>query len=94
MKVTINAFVYQNTSFCGEITHSIHMWDDWSNPHTALVGPVEVSYEVPDDFDSRPPRIAALQKEKSEIQAEANKKVVDIEQKIAELLAITHEVKA
>ena len=44
MKVTINAFVYQNTSFGGEITHSIQ--------------------------------------------------VVDIEQKIAELLAITHEVKA
>ena len=94
MKVTINAFVYQNTSFDGEITHSIYMWDDWSNSRTALVGPVEVSYEVPDDFDSRPPRIAALQKEKAEIQAEANKKVVDIEQKIAELLAITHEVKA
>ena len=51
----------------------------------------QITAEVPDDFDPRPAKIAALEAKKQELRAEFAAKVTEIERKISELQAITFE---
>lgn len=47
--------------------------------------------EVPDDFDSRPAQVAALEKHKQEIRAQFAASVAEIDKRISELQAITYD---
>lgn len=50
--------------------------------------PVEVEVEVPDNFDPRPQKIAALEQKKREVKAEFAKRVAEIDDQISKYLAI------
>jgi hypothetical protein len=88
MKVTIK----------GHITHTKYAWDDEatfsfytfdaSDEHTVNVMEYEFEVEVPDDFDPRPGKIAALKEKKEKAQAEFSKRVMELDEKINSLLAI------
>jgi hypothetical protein len=72
-------------------------WRLWATPtmsdkYWTLVGPVEVEVEVPDDFDARPAKIAALEAEKQKLRAAFAARVTEIEREISQLQAITCEV--
>jgi hypothetical protein len=66
-----------DTDSCGDAEH-------------ALVGPVVVEYEIPDDFDPRPAKIKALQEQAEKLRATFAKSITDINSKIAELTAIEY----
>ena len=55
-----------------------------------LVGPVTVEAEVPDAFDPRPGKIAALKTERARLRAKLGARLTDIERQISELTAIDH----
>ena len=60
---------------------------DW-----VLVGPTEIEFDVPDNFDPRPAQIANLEAKRSEVMAKAQKSIDEINQRIQELRAISYEV--
>ena len=55
---------------------------------------VEVPFELPDDFSFTTEEIRVLKEQKKAIQAEANRKIVQIEERIQSLLCIEHKVAA
>lgn len=70
-------------------THGTLLYSDTCTDHEhTLVGPLDVEYEIPDDFDPRPSQLAALQAKKQQIRAEFAKAVKDLDDQIASLLAI------
>lgn len=90
MKVTIEGFI---------VTRQ-YEWEDapsfsWSafgptscDKNCAVVGPHTIEFEVPDDFDFRPVRIATLQARKAELQAKLASELVNIDEQIQKLLAL------
>jgi hypothetical protein len=63
--------------------------DSGDGEHT-LVGPVDIEYEIPDDFDPRPAQVAALQAQAEKLRAEFAKSITDINSRIAQLTAIEY----
>lgn len=88
MKVTIK----------GHITHTKYAWDDKatysfytfdaSDENTVNVMEHEFEVEVPDNFDPRPGKIAALKEKKEKVQAEFSKRVMELDEQINSLLAL------
>ena len=90
MKVTVEGFIVAQQ----------YEWDDaprfsWSafdpmsyNKDCAIVGPHTIEFEVPEDFDFRPFRIATLQARKAELQAKLSSELVAIDDQIQKLLAL------
>jgi hypothetical protein len=66
----------------GELNKSEHFRD------YALIGPYEISADVPDSFDPRQQLAANLKAEKKRLQAEFNKRVTEIDRQIQTYLAI------
>jgi len=54
------------------------------------VGEQEVEVEVPDDYDPRAQKIAALEKHKQKVMADYQKMVTDINEKISKLQALEY----
>jgi len=54
----------------------------------AIVGPHEIEFDVPDDFDFRPFRIATLEREKEAIRAKLAAELTRIDDAIQKLLAL------
>ena len=52
------------------------------------VGEQEIEIDVPDDYDPRAQKIAALEKHKAKVMADYHKTVTDINRRISELQAI------
>lgn len=50
--------------------------------------PIEIEVDIPDNFDPRPQKVAALQEKKREVQAEFSKRVAEIDDQISKYLAI------
>lgn len=61
-----------------------------SDPETVKVMDHALEVEVPDDFDPRPGMLANLRDQKRAVEAECAAKVMVIENKIQNLLAIEH----
>jgi len=61
---------------------------DMSKHDAIYVAPVEVTFEVPDDFDPRPQKIKALQAKQRQAAADFEKLCTDIKRQISELSAI------
>lgn len=88
------------------ITQKLHLhWStasyDKSNPWALFivdmskhgyvhVGEVEVTFDVPDNFDPREPQIAMLEKKKAQITNEFHAAVTRIETEISKLKAIEY----
>ena len=56
--------------------------------HRTYVGEQEIEIEIPDNYDPRPAKIAALQRDLQKAAADYQKSVTDIQRRIAELQAI------
>ena len=60
----------------------------WEGQNAVLIGPHEFEVEVPDDFDTRPQQIAALQEQQRQAQADFAKLSTDIARQISELTCL------
>ena len=83
------------------IFHSKYSWEDKGeylvfyakvddDEHRTYVGAQEIDIEVPDDYDPRAGKIAALEKKKKQVMADYQKTVNDINEKISKLQAIEY----
>ena len=54
------------------------------------VGEQEIEIDVPDDYDPRAQKIAALEKHKKKVMADYQKMVTDINEKISKLQALEY----
>lgn len=70
------------------ITFSCQLED---NEHRTYVGEQEIEIEVPDDYDPRAQKIAALEKQKLKIMGEYQKMVTDINERISKLQALEYK---
>jgi hypothetical protein len=71
-----------------EITASSYQMDD--NEHRTLVGEQEVELHIPDDYDPRAQKIAALEKQKQTVMADYQKTVAEINDRISNLQALEY----
>jgi hypothetical protein len=98
MKAKLVGYLYQNLPFAygydKEVTYDFATFDSYTSTHRALIGPVSLDIEVPDNFDPRPAIISKLRDEIEEVRADAEKKVRQIDQRIQELLAIEYTAPA
>lgn len=62
-----------------------------SSPDWALIRPLEIEVDIPDDFDPRPQQIDNLRKAKAEILAKAHVQAKNIEEQIQRLLCLEHK---
>lgn len=94
MKAKLIGFLYQSLPHkydpVQEVTYDFATFDSYTSDRRALIGPVELDIEVPDGFDPRPVIIEKLREEITEVRANAEKKVRDLDQRIQELLAIEY----
>jgi hypothetical protein len=91
MKVKTALYVYHNQYSWQdqpEITAFTYRVDD--NEHRTFVGEQEVELHIPDEYDPRAQKIAALEKQKQKIMAEYQKSVTDINERISKLQALEY----
>jgi len=83
------------------IHHSQHLWEETGEylvfyaklhdtAHRTYVCSQEIEIEVPDDYDPRAQKIAALEAQKAQAAADYQKTVTDINRRISELQAIEY----
>jgi hypothetical protein len=82
----------------GFITHQKYPWEDKahigfsmyepSSEHVVIVREHSFDVEVADDFDARPQKVARLHAEKQKVRAEFAKRIAEIDDGIAKLLAL------
>jgi hypothetical protein len=58
--------------------------------HLTYVGAQEIEIEVPDDYDPRAQKIAALEKHKQKVMADFQKTVNEINERISKLQALEY----
>lgn len=91
MRVTVKAYIHQ-VQYPWQDNPTIELLSSpmKSIEHYVLVNekPVEIEIEIPDDFDPRPKKIAALEAKKRKVQAEFAKRVAEIDDQISKYLAI------
>lgn len=58
--------------------------------HRTYIGAQEIEIEVPDDYDPRAQKIAALKKHKQEVMADYQKRVDQINERISKLQALEY----
>lgn len=63
-------------------------------PDIVVVAEHSIEVEVPDDFDPRVPMVERLRQQKQKVQADFAAKVVEIDRRINELLAIENTMDA
>jgi hypothetical protein len=62
------------------------------DPSHVYVGPQEIELEVPEHFDPRAQRVAALEAQKQQLMADFQKAVTTLNNKISKLQAIEYTV--
>lgn len=79
-------------------------WDDLSKnfelyaskglatQYTILIGPVTVEVEVPQNFDVRTARLNAIREQETQLRAEFQKRLTELQRQAQELMAIEMEV--
>ena len=87
--VTISGFVYEVDWGGGEKQYRLMSADTASDKWYSLIGPASFEYTTPDDFDPRGQKVAALQEVQRKLKAEFAKKMIEIEDDLSKLLAIT-----
>lgn len=73
-KHTVTAYVYQvQYAWDKKPCYRVLSNPNQSDHEYSLVGPVEVEFEVPEGFDPRAERLAALEKQRAKLDAEIAK---------------------
>jgi hypothetical protein len=84
MKHTITMQIHK----CKHSSDFCLMSTDMSEYGYVLVGPTDVSFEVPDDFDPRPQQIKALEEKQRQAAAAFYALTTDIKRQISELQSL------
>ena len=85
LHIYYNQFSWQNK---GDYTFFSCRLED--NESRTYVGSKEMEIEVPDDYDPRAQKIAALEKEKQKVMADYQKTVTEINERISKLQALEY----
>jgi len=91
MKVKITAHIYHQQHSWEETCEYLVMYaklDDCE--HRTYVGEQEIEVEVPDNYDPRAQKIAALEAHKQKVMADYQKTVDQINERISKLQAIEY----
>jgi hypothetical protein len=83
------------------IFHSKYSWEDKGeyfvlyakiddDEYRTYIGEQEIEIEVPDNYDPRAQKIAALEKKKQKVMADYQKTVTEINERISKLQALEH----
>jgi hypothetical protein len=91
MKVKITIYIY----------HSQYSWDESgiyevlsfktaNTEHRTYVGEQEIEIEVPDNYDPRAQKIAALEEHKQKVMADFQKTMTQINERISKLQALEY----
>ena len=91
MKVTTTVHIY-HTQYPWETTprFSVYSLKIDDSEHMTYVGAQEIEVEVPDSYDPRAQKIAALEKQRQKIMADYQKTVNEINERISKLQAIEY----
>lgn len=90
MKVTVEGFIVAKQYDWEEkpsFSWSAYDPTEWDKD-CAVVGPHTITFDVPDDFDIRPVRIASLNRQKEILQSKVAAEVAKIDDQIQKLLAL------
>ena len=89
MKVKIKTHIHYNKySWEENGTYEVFSMKLEDCEHRTYVGEQEIEIEVPDDYDPRAQKIAALEKHKQKVMADFQKTITQINARISELQAI------
>ena len=91
MKVKTTVHIYHH-QYSWETTarfqvYSLKMID---TEHQTYVGEQEIEIDVPENYDPRAQKIAALEKQKQKVMADYHKTVMDINERISNLQALEY----
>lgn len=90
MKVTVEGFIVAKQYDWDEkpsFSWSAYDPTEWDK-ECAIVGPHTIEFDIPEDFDIRPVRIATLTRQKEALQAKVAAEVAKIDDQIQKLLAL------
>lgn len=97
--VTRKGFVFMELGYTKD--YSAEVWSPvwWhvrvdDNDRRVFVGEQEITIEVPDNFDPRPNQVAALEAQKRELAGNYQAAVTELNNRIANLQALTYEAAA
>jgi hypothetical protein len=88
--VTIKAFVYKQDFGLNDDGYVVYNTDRSGDRWNILVGPCDITYEIPADFNPKAAKIAALEKEAEATRVEFFNKIAALNKQIAELQAIEY----
>lgn len=99
MKVTVKGILHmQQWEWEKAPTYAIYSGDMSGSSSASLtyapIKPVEIEFEIPDDFDPRPAIVAGLREQKKSILADAHVKAVAIEERIQSILCLEFKEEA
>lgn len=89
IKTTVHIF-YNQFSWQNEGDYTVYSCKLEDNESRTYVGDQEIEIEVPDDYDPRAQKIAALEKHKQKVMADYQKTVDQINERISNLQAIEY----
>ena len=89
MKVKTTIYVHYNQySWEQKGNYEVFSFKAHDTEQRTYVGEQEIEIDVPDDYDPRAQKIAALEKQKQKVMADYQKTVTDINARISNLQAI------
>ena len=90
---TVELFIHAQKDWQNNVAFSAKMCDMSEYGYTFLgfTKEVSVEFDVPDDFDLTAEEIKALREQQKRIQADAQRQVVEIEERIQSMLAIEYK---
>lgn len=91
MKIKTTIYIHHNQySWEEKANYSFHSFKMSDTEHSTYVGQQEIEIEIPDNYDPRVQKIAALEKHKQEVMANYHKTVTKINERISKLQAIEY----
>jgi hypothetical protein len=100
MKVKQKVYLYMSYEYDWDSKPLVKKWmptflsfEVEDDAERVFVGETEVTLDYPDDFDPVPKQVAAMQAERAKIVAEFTAKLSGIDEKLAQLQALTNEVR-
>lgn len=89
LKVTVHIF-YSQYSWENKGEYHVFYAKIADDENSTYIGAQEIEIEVPDDYDPRAQKIAALEKHKQKVMAEFQKTVDQINERISNLQALEY----
>jgi hypothetical protein len=89
--IKFSQYVYERKYNWDNYTNvELYNQPDLSNQYLALIGIVEVTFKVPDDYDRTQVQVIALQKERIRKLDQFNRELAELDETTAQLSALTY----